>query len=510
MKKFLLSAFVLFSITLLSAQPPDRFIKYYYSESGTNIRVGDIINTDYGYMSTGIIYGITDMGVYYRKRCFLGMDFNGEVLWEKSYGNEYNQYVAYGLQMNCFVKDDAGGYYYLSPAITYDKQGQHIIHSQLLKLTATGDTLWTKNYYGSSAERPMSDFLHLTILPDGGFALTGNEGIEDENWPGYYEECYLLLLRLDDRGNELWRQKYDNRGFLTASTYDPLLKRHVLVGQKVSNNHTHAIVYITDSLGNLLHNKTMITRAVLVNIDRQSDGSFIACGKKNTMLINEETEYSKPLIVRFDREANIIWQKEYGDDQLFNEFDYVRVLQGDTIIAAGFIDTIYSSTSRHEVMLSLYKLTPEGDVIWSRMIYIDEDYAELGNMCKGLISTIDGGYAMATNSKTMVLVKVDEYGCIEEGCQENDVGITGPNDVAKFFRVYPNPAKEYAVFEFRGDFGGQAQVELQNIAGQVVDRFELRSSQYQYPASKLEQGVYLATLKVNGKRVATEKVIILK
>ncbi|MDR0364838.1 MAG: T9SS type A sorting domain-containing protein [Bacteroidales bacterium] len=81
---------------------------------------------------------------------------------------------------------------------------------------------------------------------------------------------------------------------------------------------------------------------------------------------------------------------------------------------------------------------------------------------------------------------------------------------AETFKVYPVPAQETITFEYWTDEAESVIVELQNVAGQIVDQFELRSSRHQYAASKLERGVYLAILKVNGKKVATEKVIILK
>ncbi|MDR0364839.1 MAG: hypothetical protein LBH92_07485, partial [Bacteroidales bacterium] len=235
MKKILLLAILLSSLYLM-AQPPDRFIRYYYPEPNIGTRTDNIIATDYGYILTGTAIDTIGIETGYWKRCFIGVDFNGDVLWEKHYGDKDFWYASYVEMKNCFAKDDLDFYYYLSPVSKVREPELHETFAQLLKMTKMGDTLWTKNYYGDE-NYPFLILTNLNLLPDGGFALIGYTGIEMYEGSGILEEGHPCLLRIDKDGNELWRQIYKNHmGYFYASSYDPITYRYILVGYRYSFN----------------------------------------------------------------------------------------------------------------------------------------------------------------------------------------------------------------------------------------------------------------------------------
>src|SRR5690606_9625116 len=106
---------------------------------------------------------------------------------------------------------------------------------------------------------------------------------------------------------------------------------------------------------------------------------------------------------------------------------------------------------------SLYKISPEGDSIWSRT-----DTMPVGNKTYnheyGAIVVLPSGSTIAVGSFEQAtptpgdkswawVVKVDKDGCLEELCS-----FTSVQDLEKrkpaVLSVAPNPASDYVIFEF--------------------------------------------------------------
>jgi hypothetical protein len=105
----------------------------------------------------------------------------------------------------------------------------------------------------------------------------------------------------------------------------------------------------------------------------------------------------------------------------------------------------------------------------------------------------------------MILIKVDEYGCIEEGCQENDAGMENPEGEAKLFRIFPNPAKE-TVLITAVDI--MEQIELYDLSGRILRTVTPKTIKTELKLGNLSSGVYLLKVRLKNGGTKTEKLII--
>jgi hypothetical protein len=142
--------------------------------------------SDSGYVITGS-FAKTEVGneeVY-----LIRTDKNGDTLWTKTYGGEYDD-LGYS-----FVKTDDGGY--IITGITDRFFGGTNDGIFLVRTNAMGDTIWTKSYGG------IDDLSGLSITKsiDSGYLISG--GIYS-----LYTDWDLLLLKINKNGDSLWTRTY--------------------------------------------------------------------------------------------------------------------------------------------------------------------------------------------------------------------------------------------------------------------------------------------------------------
>jgi hypothetical protein len=79
--------------------------------------------------------------------------------------------------------------------------------------------------------------------------------------------------------------------------------------------------------------------------------------------------------------------------------------------------------------------------------------------------------------------------------------------------AYPNPAQEQVFIPYSLPAGSrQAKVVLRDITGREVSSYAVKQKQGNLPVNviKLPQGIYLYTLEVDGKPIATKKLAVMK
>lgn len=112
--------------------------------------------------------------------------------WRKTYGGQFAD------QAESMVEDIDGNYLIAGYTETIDNSYQ----VYALKVTASGDTIWTRQYGGSSW-----DFCRQAVaLSDGGFALFGQTYSSGSGSGDFY------LIRIDSEGNPLWTKTYGGVG----------------------------------------------------------------------------------------------------------------------------------------------------------------------------------------------------------------------------------------------------------------------------------------------------------
>jgi hypothetical protein len=84
----------------------------------------------------------------------------------------------------------------------------------VIKMTATGDVIWKKNYGGTNNELCIG----MVALLDGGFVLCGNTQSTDGDVTSNKGNGDMWLLKIDANGNKVWQKTYGGSGYEVAYT----------------------------------------------------------------------------------------------------------------------------------------------------------------------------------------------------------------------------------------------------------------------------------------------------
>ncbi len=148
-----------------------------------------IYASDGGYIIAGRSTTAQDENAY-----ILKIDVNGNLLWDKIYGGTAGENAA------TIIATPDGGYVFLGSTSSYKTGGAGDYDFYLVKIDASGNMIWQKNYGGSDWDRGGS----IIAAVDGGYLLSG--------WTSSPEfgavARDILLIKIDDNGNKQWQKLY--------------------------------------------------------------------------------------------------------------------------------------------------------------------------------------------------------------------------------------------------------------------------------------------------------------
>ncbi len=191
----------------------------------------------------------------------------GDTIWTRTYGGA-NGETAYG------VEETPGGNYVVAGYSGSSGPGGD--NAWLIKLNASGDTLWTHAYGGPGPDGAMS----LATTADGGYVLGGSSA---SFTPGIND---LYLVKVDSAGTQQWARHYGgadhDQGYSVQQAYDGgyifagITKSF---GPGIPTNNNYFIVK-TNALGDSLWSKVLGgTNNEVANAVRQvNDGGYVVAG----------------------------------------------------------------------------------------------------------------------------------------------------------------------------------------------------------------------------------------
>lgn len=209
-----------------------------------------ISTSDGGYLALGGVEDADEPGGYsYQKAYILKLDGNGQVMWERRLQHGMTRNTAYRA-----IETKEGGYFVIGSS-TSDGEP----HDQLytIKLDSAGNVMWEKIHEDDG----IYSFPKNVIETDDGSFVIAGEGII--SWLAY-EQGYIL--KLDNKGNELWYNKYRFTG---------------------NGDYLNDLIPATD-------------------------GGFIAVGHAGEVEY-ESKEQDALLIMKIDDQGNVVWAKPWGD-----------------------------------------------------------------------------------------------------------------------------------------------------------------------------------------------------
>ena len=340
----------------------DKFHSLLQTADGGFIAIGEIQASD--------ILGITSKGGF--DAIIVKFDKNGNIEWQKNYGGSSRDVFEMGIQTT------DGGYMVFGTTwstdiegisnygdgdaviVKYDKYGniewykhngtsdrdvflkvlqttddKYVVllrnggdRPKFIKIDKDGKIEWEKNYGSDSADedKTISDMVSTV---DGGFVIVG-ESLIDE---------YEMLVKFDINGDIEWNQKLE----LGSRCYPRKVKNtidggYIVFGDLIgSNKESTSVIVKYDKYGKEEWKNVYGENTSFSSLIQSADEGYVVVG--STRWINSELLPNKggadALIVKYDKNGNIEWQKNYGGSGSDYFCSVEQIIDGGYVVVGG-------------------------------------------------------------------------------------------------------------------------------------------------------------------------------
>ncbi|MBP6872816.1 MAG: hypothetical protein KBC43_12475, partial [Bacteroidales bacterium] len=418
-----------------------------------------IIQLEDGYVIAGFT---VDTGIYWWRRIpILKIDTEGNPILYKSYGDTVSDY--YTGWSGIIKMSNNSNEFYIAGSINYWIPDNYDV-GLLMKFDLSLDTLWTKEYN-----------MNLDSIPDTSMLFNQMDIClnNDLIFGGYMNGSYMLLMRTDSAGNELWHKLFHYGSYTLCTGYSVIQTTDggfalggfmYTIGQPETGN---PVIIKTDSAGNqewvqfmggpLLDDAAFLARSGDGNIIMGSTYGDIMAGNESINRIN---------IAKLNNDGEVLWDKKYGLSKHYNYLLNIKVLNNGEILAWGQCPVDFPHYSAW-----ILKVDQNGDSLW----YREYDYLtgpESRNILWEVIETSNNGLIACgdvfpmlpdTGNRDAWVIKLDSIGCEFEGC-DTTVGIKDDDKTGRLYDVdksnldiWPNPASgivdcRLPIVDLRGDW----------------------------------------------------------
>ena len=430
-------------------------------------------------------YGLIDAGYFPSYLQFTKLDYNGDIVFSKKYGDSTDYYGYYSL----IPLNDST---LISGAYLYHQSTLNAVTS-LTYFNFNGDTINQKEYYAPTGFDFYSGFINKAT--NNSIIATGeitDSAVTDGN---------VFISKIDSAGNFLWHNSYGGNLFDSGvSSIETPDGGFLTLGWTRSFgfgniNNRDMLLVKWDSTGNFVWKKTYGT----INIDGGTgisstlDGNYLLSGYKGT-----STNDGRGWIIKIDTAGVILWEQTYGYNT--SELWWAKEATDKSIIAVGSITDTVNQKDQGWII----KIDSLGNLLWSRTFqwnnnhsyFRDVTYAEDGGViCAGFV------FRGTSNTQDAWLVKLDSLGCDSVGCPNyTSVGIpTVHQKEINFFELYPNPVKENLLVKFTFPMFTVIQWAVYDLQGRVVlNGNEFTREMLSINTTTLQQGLYILKITAEG------------
>ncbi len=301
----------------------------------------------------------------------------GQTTFQKAIGGTANE-LAYDI-----VPTMDGAFVAAGELVDPDESNRNIF---LVKLSAEGDTLWTRTIGGASK----NEFARsIRQTSDGGFILCGSQ------WELGTNIQNILLTKTDDQGAVNWTRAFGataiEKGQLAQQTADG---GYIVLGLNSDILVPNDICLIkTDAVGDTTWTRIMSIGPDCYDygyaIDETSDGGYLITGN----VIEIGVLGGMPLI-KTDANGDILWAKCFNG---FNVgYSVKQTSDGGCVVLGTHYSTNYD--------LYLVRLTDQGDTLWTRSFGGTE-----GDEAGSVVETSDGGFIISGWTRSFGAGMKDAY-----------------------------------------------------------------------------------------------------
>jgi hypothetical protein len=222
------------------------------------------------------------------------IDTEGDTLWTRAFGGRSDD-------LGMSVQQTTDGGYIIAGHIFSSGAGRYDVY--LVKTNASGDTLWTRAFGGTSSEEGYS----VQQTTDGGYVIAGltysyGAGLND-----------VYLIRTDVNGDTLWTRTFggtDNDG--GTSVQQTSDSGYIIAGTTESFGAGNDDVYLikTDASGDTLWTRTFggASNEWGYSVQQTSDGGYIMTGYTESFGAGQTDVY----LVKTDAYGDTLWTKTFG------------------------------------------------------------------------------------------------------------------------------------------------------------------------------------------------------
>lgn|GEM_PF-2204258 len=459
-----------------------------------------IITSDNGFA----VVGKFENGNNTDKKVFLiKTDINGNIEWLKYFG---------GTQVDegYSLKQTSDGGYIIAGSTKSYGQGSNDVY--LLRISSSGNLVWTKTYGGNHREYAC----HLELANDGGYILTGLATVSGEG-KDINEE--LFLMKTDSSGNPVWAYTYgensNEKGNSVKQTSDG---GFIATGYTSSSGAGQEDVYLlkTDSFGNVMWSRT-------IGGSSTEQGNDVIQQGENYLIVGETRNFSKGLkdiyLIKTDSLGNdtcktntaitiktpLQWTQGTGGTE------YSGYTVKSDIIIPGNPDTTSHSpcvcvppTADYTASLIEGCAQMEDLSTWA-----DTWFWDFGN---GDTSTAENPfYCWQYNGEYWVCLAITNDCGADEYCQLLNIYtgiIDNINDQIKL-NISPNPFNNFTTIKFDHKKGENLKLQLLTPFGQIVRQIDnIMDGNVQLTKNDLPCGMYFVRIINANQVLSTEKVIV--
>ncbi|KUG24880.1 hypothetical protein ASZ90_005307 [hydrocarbon metagenome] len=279
----------------------------------------------------------------------LKLDPNGNLIWSKTYGGQYDESASEVLQTS-----DGGfimcGNTKLSASGSRD--------AYIVRVDAQGNQLWAKNYGGAGGETASG----IIETSDGGYIFSGSTTSNGT------DDFQLWIVKIDANGNEVWSKTHGGAEWEEAASISPTSDGgYILSGYTLSKGAGAKDAYLikVNATGDVIWDKVFgdIHADEFRDAKETPDGGFIAVGYSITFF-SQQNQYRDLFIVKTNSSGDLVWSKLIGSDK--NEgASSVRITTDGGFVISGFTDS-YSKSNN----IYLLKFNAAGEIT---SVYEDDE-----------------------------------------------------------------------------------------------------------------------------------------
>ena len=356
------------------------------------------------------------------------------------------------------------------------------IYTSLLLLDTLGNIQWRQDFYCDDLPASICRLqpIHTLSCPDGGYLLTCRQVRTNNscNFP-----VSSTLIKTDAQGNEQWRIRPG-----------PHVDFYVEPGWPVLLDNGNVMFFWTDYLYD----------------PPPADGCWQ--GNDSATVRFAEFELINGDLIQEGGYAEILPNVNNGIDYQWYFLSQAQLLSdGNILLSGGNLRDAF-----------IAKVSQEGDLLWYRthvpQEVLDEglDINPVDTYIHGLIETSDGGFLgvgefqvdpfssdiWPDGFQTAFALKLDEYGCLEPGCEV--VSIEEIDSEDEIYRIYPNPVSDVLHIQ-TSDRKVWDQIRISDILGRELINERIVNSVVD--VSDLKTGLYVLTLYSKGLPIHSQKIL---